>query len=303
MKTILSIDGGGIKGLIPAIILSEIERRIGAPLAERADLIAGTSTGGIIGMALSRWEGGSPMYSAADVVGMYRSLGWQAFSRPRWPPLRLVAPKYDGAGLQSVLKEKFGAARLSGAETRLMVTAYDTASARAIMLKSWRENTADWLMWEAAYGTSAVPTYFPPLCAHGHSLIDGGVGAADPSVCALAEASRLWPGEETYVISLGTGARDDRASCERVRKWGLVAWAQRIPGILIDGPADYTQYQLRRFLPDDRYVRLDIEIEPGVAMDDPSEANLDRLTRYAERIIAEQPELVDKAAEVLNSTC
>src|ERR1700685_3528229 len=110
---ILSIDGGGIRGIIPAIILSHIEKLLQKPIAKLFDLIAGTSTGGILALGLTKPDAkGEPQYSAADLASLYVSEGARIFSRSFW--YRLLAlnnfsdKKHPATGIEAVLEEYFG---------------------------------------------------------------------------------------------------------------------------------------------------------------------------------------------------
>jgi uncharacterized protein len=113
MKKILSIDGGGIRGLIPALVLAEIESRTGKAVAECFDLIAGTSTGGILAMGLARDDGnGKPRFSAGDLADIYQTRGKEIFSRSLWKGAAslggLADETYSHKGLEKVLEAYFG---------------------------------------------------------------------------------------------------------------------------------------------------------------------------------------------------
>ncbi|MCX6620040.1 MAG: patatin-like phospholipase family protein, partial [Acidobacteria bacterium] len=123
MYRLLSIDGGGIRGLIPALVLAELERITAAPCASLFDLIAGTSTGGILALGLVKG------YPASELAALYENEGATIFSRP--PGRRLFSifglaeEKYSSAGIESVLEKYFGSARLRDALTGVLVTGYE----------------------------------------------------------------------------------------------------------------------------------------------------------------------------------
>ncbi|MEO1088356.1 MAG: patatin-like phospholipase family protein, partial [Acidobacteriota bacterium] len=90
-RKILAIDGGGIRGLIPALVLEAMEEKTGRPVSEIFDLVAGTSTGGILALGLVRpGDGGGPAYSAADLAELYERRGGQIFTSSGWHRLRSV---------------------------------------------------------------------------------------------------------------------------------------------------------------------------------------------------------------------
>jgi patatin-like phospholipase/acyl hydrolase len=130
MKKILSIDGGGIRGLIPALVLAEIETRTGKAVADCFDLIAGTSTGGILALGIARDDGsGRPRYAAKDLAGIYQTRGKEIFSRSLWKGAvslgGLADELYSHKGLDAVLDEYFGNEPLGAALTHTLIPSYD----------------------------------------------------------------------------------------------------------------------------------------------------------------------------------
>src|ERR1043166_2187172 len=132
VKKVLSIDGGGIRGVIPATVLAEVEARTNTPIAHLFDLIAGTSTGGIIALGLSRpaKDGGTdPKYAASALAELYEKEGGRIFARTLWHQVlavdNLLGQKYEADGVESVLKEYLGDTPLSKAITETLVTSYE----------------------------------------------------------------------------------------------------------------------------------------------------------------------------------
>ena len=165
MKKILSIDGGGIRGIIPAMVLAEIEEMTGVPTAENFDLIAGTSTGGILALGLSRPDDeGNARFSAEDLVDIYENRGREIFDRSFWKGVTSVGgltdEMYSHAGLEDVLGIYFEETLLGDALTNTMVTSYDIEAREPIFLRSWRPEYAEVSMRDAARATSAAPTFF-----------------------------------------------------------------------------------------------------------------------------------------------
>ena len=217
---VLSIDGGGIRGLIPALVLAEIERRTGRPTAELFDLIAGTSTGGILACGLTRpGPDGKPLHSAEELAELYRTEGPKIFDRSLLKKITsvggLIDERYDDDALNAALATYLGDARLKDAVTDVFITAYDIKDRFAFFFRSSRartDDTYDFAMAEAARATAAAPTYFEPVevtdaaGARTYPLIDGGVYAINPAMCAYAEV--VGTGADISVIAaLGTGAQ------------------------------------------------------------------------------------------------
>src|SRR5215218_831037 len=188
---VLSIDGGGIRGLIPAIVLTELERRAGRRVWELFDLIAGTSTGGILACALCAPEA----LPASELVKLYEDEGPDIFSRSLFQRIRsadgLLDEKYDDAALDRALERFLGTKRLAEARPDLIVPSYDTALPGPYFFKTSKAKetpqTDDFRLSTVARATSAAPTYFEPVGDREKALLDGGVFATNPAMCALAE--------------------------------------------------------------------------------------------------------------------
>ncbi|MCW2959549.1 MAG: Patatin [Solirubrobacterales bacterium] len=305
---VLSIDGGGIRGIIPAIVLAEIEARTGRPIAQLFDLVAGTSTGGILGCALTMPQ----PRPAAELVDLYRQRGPEIFRRPLWQRVTsaegFIDAKHDPAALRRVLVEYLGDARLGDATTRLLATAYDLESREPYFFKSWRvedEPERDLSLATTALATAAAPTYFPPVPVQPPgggprlALVDGGVFATNPAMCAYAEATRLVPGEPVTVLSLGTGEPTHELPFADAEDWGLLEWARPILDVVFDGVADTVDYQLRHVL-GEGYTRLQCRLgDASDALDDASVGNLRRLQRQGEQLVAEQDAVLDAVCDAL----
>ncbi|MCU0772369.1 MAG: patatin-like phospholipase family protein [Verrucomicrobia bacterium] len=300
---VLSIDGGGIRGIIPAMILAEIERRTGQPIARMFDLIAGTSTGGILTLALTRPgpRRVHPKFTAAELVDLYEKEGPRIFSRSIWHRLHavgnLLEEKYPSKGLQTALRAYLGQTRLKDALTEVLVTAYEIEGRFPWFFKRHRARTDtathDFPMTDVAHATAAAPTYFEPVKvttregSDEYALIDGGVYANNPAMCAYVEAQTRHPRERDFlVVSLGTGELTRPLPYEQVKGWGLAHWAQPILNVVFDGVSDTTDYQLRQLLPSNRYYRFQTRLDEGNEdMDNASRANLAALKRLGEGLI------------------
>jgi predicted acylesterase/phospholipase RssA len=285
----LAIDGGGIRGLIPALVLAEIEQRTGRPIATMVDLIAGTSTGGIIACALARPR---PM-SAARIAEVYTVDGPKIFERKLGKEISSAAgfidERYDSGPLVDSLRAHLGQARLDDATVPLLITAYDLQAREALILRDGLS------MVDAAHATSAAPTYFEPVKLGDRTLIDGGVFATNPAVFAYAE------GGIDFLLSLGTGEHTRPLPYETVRDWGKLEWAEPIIDVVFDGGADAVDLQLSK-LAGAAYLRLQTRLETASdALDDASEKNLAALRHEAQRLIAQRSADIDRACAVLTA--
>jgi uncharacterized protein len=287
MTVALAIDGGGIRGLIPALVLAEIERRTGRPIASMVDLIAGTSTGGIIACALALPD---PM-PAEEIATLYEREGPVIFDRSALHTITsangYLDQRYDDKGLVDTLRRYLGTTRLGQATRELLITVYDIQARQAMLLRP--STHADVTMVEAAHATSAAPTYFEPVRLGARTLIDGGVFAVNPAVFAFTEADE----PPTLLLSLGTGSHTRPLAYEKVKDWGRLEWAAPVIDVVFDGSADAVDAQLAR-LAGDRYVRLQTRLdEASDDLDDASAENLAALRREAERLIAARSADID----------
>ena len=288
---ILAIDGGGIRGLIPALVLAEIERRTDRPTASLFDLVAGTSTGAIIACALTR---PAPM-SAEQVAAIYEDEGPQIFHASLLKQVSslggVVDERYDERGLVTSLERHLGTARLADAVTGILVTAYDTEARQALQLR----RADDVSMVDAAHASSAAPTYFEPVRLGARTLIDGGVFAINPAMLAYGEAD----GSVAVLASLGTGEHTRPLPYEQLKDWGQLEWAQPIIDVVFDGSADAVDDVLQRLIAEN-YIRLQTRlVEASDDLDDASPENLAALRREAERLIAARSADIDRLCALL----
>jgi uncharacterized protein len=218
---ILSLDGGGIKGIIPCTILRYIEDETGLPIHRLFDLLAGTSTGGIIALGLTRDK---DYYSAQDMLDLYVEHGKDIFSkRPSdfksWFGSLLekgiLDKNFDERKFEKILADKFGDSRLKDSRAEVFITTYELGEERPFYFSSRlaKQNASkeDYDIRKIARSTSAAPTYFKPSQV-GYAdkkrltFVDGGVFANNPSILAYAEAKELWKKENkkiTVVIPPG----------------------------------------------------------------------------------------------------
>ncbi len=310
---LLSIDGGGIRGVIPAVLLAEIEKRTGKRTAQLFNLIAGTSTGGILALALTKPDAkGEPQYSAAELVSFYIEQGEKIFSRTLWHKLiaagNLIETKFPASGIEQVLDAFFGDARLADAVTDVVVTSYEIERRQPFLFKSSNAKLLtgyDFPMKTVARATSAAPTYFEPLklAVTGtndyYALIDGGVYANNPAMCGLVEARTRYPQANNYMaVSLGTGELTRAIPYDHARKWGVAGWAKPVLEIVLDGVSSTVDYQLRNVLKN--YHRFQTTLQPDLQqMDQTGSAHLRELKLAADAFVKSRSGEIDQVCAQL----
>lgn len=229
VRKILAIDGGGIKGILPASYLAEVDSAVEGNVADYFDLIVGTSTGGIIALGLGLGK------SPAELVELYQGLGTKVFTKRWFSSLRhLFSSKYSSDPLEDALKHAFGNRLLGHSRQRLVIPSlnFDTGGVHIYKTAHHQRFMSDYkeLATTVALATSAAPTYFPShRNSSGIPLVDGGMWANNPAGLAVVEAAGVleWPRESIKVLSLGcsTPAFDPRLLGLALFPAGRLSWA------------------------------------------------------------------------------
>ncbi len=336
---ILSIDGGGIRGIIPGMVLVRLERHLqettgneDARIADYFDLVAGTSTGGILacGYLMPGEETPQrPRYQAQELVNLYLDHGGQIFSAGLWHRIRtaggVLDEKYPADHLETALEERFGDTRLSQLLRPCLITAYDIRGRETRFFTQHDArggDTRDFRVRDVARATSAAPTYFEVANIESganidYPFIDGGVFANNPTMCAYAEARhslQVKSPKDMFVLSLGTGKRaQDPIEYAEAKDWGLAEWAKPVIQIMQSAVQETVHYQMERLFDSvpryrgpghlvPRYVRIDAELQyANPAMDDATPENLDNLRGTAVSCIQQHDKLLKKIAAALVS--
>ena len=293
---ILSLDGGGIKGIFTAGVLAYLEERClgGAAVGDFFDLIAGTSTGGIIALGL-----GAGM-KAREILDIYCSEGKRVFPPPqygnRWfrrlrNLQRLFNTRYNRERLDKLLAEMLGAKKLKDSKYRLLIPSTEAKNGDPYIYKTPHHPClrldGETLMSDAAAATSAAPTYLKPVIQDGYTLIDGGVWANNPAMIALVDALTFFAAERERiaVLSVGCDRSQFRISPAQEKGGGLLQWRE-----IIYAAMHYQSLaavnQARLLLGPDRVARLEpSENAPSIDMDDWAAAK-DVLPGEAESVAA-----------------
>ncbi|CAN6478481.1 unnamed protein product [Victoria cruziana] len=266
MVTILSIDGGGVRGIIPGIILNFLEAQLqeldgeNARIADYFDVIAGTSTGGLVTAMLAvPGADNRPLCAAKDIVPFYLENCPKIFpqsngllSKAEELLRALAGPKYDGKYLHKLIRDKLQHTKLHQTLTNVVIPTFDLKLLQPIIFSSYQlkeDHTKDALLADICIGTSAAPTYLPAYkfetkdekgkTLRSFNLVDGGVAANNPTLVAVSEVSReifqqntnFFPVKPTdygkfLVISLGTGSakEEEKYGAESAAKWGVLGW-------------------------------------------------------------------------------
>ena len=297
---ILSIDGGGIRGVFPAVVLAGLEERYldGQPLARYFDRIAGTSTGGIIALGLGAG------LRAADISRMYVERGGEIFPPARDGVLRLVQGvgtwvtrlfryRYDRTALDALLLEALGERKFGESLTRLCIPSFDGHHGEVYIFKTphhpdfkldGMEN-----MTKVAAATAAAPTFFRPLEAGGYAFVDGGVWANNPVMIGVVDALSCFDvtRQRISVLSLGCGTKSCCLNRAQMMGGGLLAWR----GIIETAMSLQSQNALGQaglLIGAERLIRLDAPMAGRPIELDDWKRSVAELVPAAEQVLEEQ---------------
>lgn len=266
---ILTIDGGGIKGVFPAAFLAAIEKTTQKRLVDYFDLIVGTSTGGIIALGLGMEK------SASEIVRFYRDYGSVIFPESNGLGkmkrfLRgLFRPAYSPEPLKQSFQKVFGEKRLGNSICRLVIPAFDANRADVYLYKTAHHPRlrTDYgvPIWEVAMATASAPTYFPSHVNDNKiRLLDGGVWANNPTMVALVEAMAFLEIQKNDICLLSLGCTEVPTSIERWKsqKGGKIAWAYTALELLLHGQALTANNQALLLLGEERFMRINEVVKP-----------------------------------------
>lgn len=296
---ILSCDGGGIRGLITALLIQDLDQKYN--LIKKADGFAGTSTGGLIALALANGT------AIADIVEIYQTKGKEIFECNGWcfgeaeesftneansnlerPGYR--ASMYTNAGLLKIAKNLFHDAKLSDLSKLAVI---NTARLWDPKIQSWAPCTfssdknnpfSNISLCDAALATSAAPTYFPPYQISGLGyFVDGGLFANNPSVTAIAEtlsSRKIQSLDDMRLLSIGTGMSPEGITPKSIGNpldWGISSWlwpfkSGTVPSVALlkltmDATSKNSELEAKRLL-NDKYQRGNFTLLNPLALDD-----------------------------------
>lgn len=273
---ILSLDGGGLRGIIPLLILKEIERMQGRPIHELFDVITGTSTGGIIAAGLTYTKDGkAPHVTLDQLIDLYTIKGHEIFPYKTNFFLKAVSginsifnPKFSPNGLESLLTKYFEDSTLTDTLKPIIVSSYDIKNNEIVMFKSRLANLSN--EYNASLkcvcrATSAAPTYLPSYQMNfkgkDRLLVDGGLYINNPAMAAVADTLKSRPDidiNDIECLSLGTGIYSKSLGTSTIN-WGILDWVKPITTVMMQASAKAVSYECDEIL--QKHLRLQVTID------------------------------------------
>jgi patatin-like phospholipase/acyl hydrolase len=291
---VLSIDGGGVRGLVPALFLQDLETKTGKRVQDLFDVVIGCSSGALTAVALvTNRPGGAPM-PASEVVELFDKKAKNVFKKPPvvLPGFGVVGAKYDSKGLRKLIVESVGERTplTEATVSRLLIPAVDLQTHQLKLFDSAREGSR-YTMFDVAMASTAAPTYFDPhsVKAGGPSgatqdrqYVDGGLAASNPSALAVAREIDAVFARGLLLLSLGTGtARTNKP--KDFGNVGILGWAEELPPLVINSSADATRRVVKDLLATGsdsaqrKQIRIDPDLSDAVALDASNSKSIDLL--------------------------
>ncbi len=312
---ILSLDGGGVRDIAEARFIKELSKQTGKSVPEMFHLVAGTSAGGILAGAYTLPEGqGDPkkspaLYSSDRVFEIIMRQTSSMFVKG-WSFGGFLGPRYKSEPVDKFMNDYFGDATFDRTTTDVLVTTFDISASRPKLFKSWDTREIFYTR-DVLKATSAAPTYFAPRHIYpvgttaethlGYTLSDGGTCANNPTLCALADARKLYPDAKHYqIVSLGTGNAPRPLHYGEMESAGLIGWGYHLIDIFMNGQSAHTDHVAATLLSPREYSRWNpVLAAKNVALDNTSDTNLRDIVQAEDDLIASRKSEFDQLAKRL----
>ena len=310
---ILSIDGGGMRGILSGQLLVALEKKLQqktgnsmARIADYFDMIAGNSTGGILACLYLCPDDNNPlrpMFSAEEAVNLYLKYGQDIFKDETRQKIisqgGFTNDKYPVDHFEALLKKYFKDKKLSELLRPTIIPAYNVTKRSTHFFTQHdaiQDQEFDFFIRDVARATSAAPTYFEPAliasaAGVNYPLVDGGVFANNPALCAFAEARQFLKNRKVlsnpqasdmFIVSIGTGSEKRSLNYDVAKGWGAMGWIFPVLDIVLSGAVDSVDFQLQQIFEStdaaQNYIRINPELgDAKPEMDNASSQNLDAL--------------------------
>ncbi len=308
--TILSIDGGGIRGIVPAVFLAYIEKQLcqlsnnkQAKLIDYFDFFAGTSTGALIVSALlSPDKNNNPKYFADELLDIYTSNCQDIFNPSILSNIKTASGvldvKYSPDGFAKVLEYYFKDIELKHLLKPCLIPAYNVSEAKNYFFRQHlakKDPQYNYLVRDACLAACSALSYFPPMTVksfgeYSACFLDGGIFAINPSLCAYSEVKKVYPyidSDNIMLLSIGTGKQTQQYSCDETKHWGSMEWRYPASNIISSSSSEVVHFNIKKIFDNNdskvNYLRIDPNINEQYYsnMDNCDKNYLDYLVSFA----------------------
>ncbi|HCU06093.1 MAG TPA: hypothetical protein DIC42_00700 [Holosporales bacterium] len=299
---VLSIDGGGIKGLLVLELLALMEQKTGKHTTELFDMIGGTSAGALIATLLTIKDPktGKPKFTARSLKEELMK-HYPNFFVTKWGSFcGIMKEKYKVTPARNILTKLAGEALFGEAIIPTFVTAFNVSGEskyhKLSILGSYTHNDKGKTVIDAALSSMSAPVFFKPhQSSDGNIYLDGGLVANNPSLLAYCQAKEYFQHASRLVLlSMGAGSFSDHASSRKFLHTGLIDIGPELPNMFLQGQQSITQETLH-YMPDVSDFRIDPILEGDkIELDDTSQKAMDHLSVTALRWWGDHPDKVDE---------
>lgn len=316
---VLAVDGGGVRGMIPAQALAYLEHKTGRPTAELFDLFVGTSSGGIVSAAcLMPGPDGKPRFTADEVVQSFERMGPKVFHPPmRYRLLTLdgvLAPKYSSEKKYEAFRDEFGLPPFGDLLKPTIITAYDMLGERPDMLINWQPEWANYSVPTVLNAGTTVSGVFNPVLLSApdgkqHMYTDEGIIENDPAAVALEFLQAQAPNAQIIIVNLGTGRFLMNSKSSHPYSLGELRWISELLPYLESGNVQVTKRTMAsqaKYSGAGRlvYVNINIDMPPGQFYHpfNASTENLAAIRALGEQCVKKNQSALDEVADLLVKT-
>ena len=320
---VLVLDGGGIRGLITLEILAALEEASGKRAAELFDVLAGTSTGGIIAVLLTLpGEDGRPRYTAKELAEFYRQFGTDVFAQPLAYQIftldGFVGPKFPRVGLRQKLMDQIGDVHMAELIKPVWFPSYSDTAGEPYFFRSrevpsqFAPGSDEYYVADTIIAATTVPGIFMPMeigSTDGETvglILDATIYAPNPIISAVMGTVQLYPDKRIYMVSVGTGGSITPVGVKQSSGWGMAQWLPHVLETMAHADTAFeNEFAVLDTLPNgqplvDRYHRIDKPFDAGWgSWFDVSESNMDALTAFGEKLAQERHAEIEQIARDL----
>ena len=295
MYTVLSLDGGGIKGLYSAILLDKIATLLDKNLHDMFDLVIGTSIGGMLAVKIASDMQSTPLanlFTKKNTTTIFdKSLIDSTVGIFQWKPV------YNGKGKRTIINKMIPDIKLCECKIPVAVTSFQLGNFRPCVFKSWEDKDISARL--AADITSAAPVYFPSVRYNGKWHVDGGVGVNNPSMLGIIYAKQHTD-KPIRMLSIGTGSWFPQFDEKKVDKWGLVDWVKNgLLDMLMSG-SNFSVDEYSRLILSDNYLRLNNKKLIDIGIDNTSDEAIEQIKQLADETFEKKKDKIIQLFDTSN---
>jgi len=297
---VISIDGGGIKGIVAIKVLMAIEEEMQELLTNNVSLVAGTSTGSIIAASVAK---GVPMGELLDkYIAFGEDVFKDSFSRKLSNLFGLRGSKYRKEDLSNLIYKELGTKGMGDLHNDLLIPSYNLTKARPEIFTS--NSRID--VGSAVIASSSAPTYFKPMIINGSEYIDGGIVANNPSMLAYTEIKSKYNSIASDISILSIGCGSSPKSYINTSNWPTYKWIRPLLDVAVNSDMSIVHNQLvkiyRSVKASENYIRINENITKSMnsSMDDASSCNIKNLIEFGDYVVAKNAKRIKEAASMMS---